>query len=134
MKEVNNMPPPEEIGQVGTVKITYHEDYNGVTNVRLMSKADFGRLATLVGAYAELDRIADQLHAPGNLELRKKMAEVVGWRLPSPHRRPPTKKFDFTTYTLKGFNRRAAVEGRKVKLEPKYIKQIEFVRPVGVSN
>lgn len=129
------MPPPEKIGQVGTVVIEYRAGHSGPMDVRSMSKNDFDNLAAMVNAYAELDRIAEHLDAPQNQQVRKDTSAVLGLRYPSPHRRIPSKKFDFTMYTLKGLVRRVAVAGmKKVTLEPKYIKRVEFKTPVNVAN
>ncbi|MDN5274545.1 MAG: hypothetical protein JWP06_446 [Candidatus Saccharibacteria bacterium] len=53
---------------------------------------------------------------------------------PSPRPRTLSEKFEFFTYTLGGFIRRSAVEGKKDTLKPNHIKRVEFTRPIHVAN
>jgi hypothetical protein len=61
------------------------------------------------------------------------MAEL-GLQLPSPHRRPLSKKYSFKTYVLKGIVRKLASESGEITLEPKHIRQVDFNTPVNVVN
>jgi hypothetical protein len=136
MKEVSVMPPPAKVGKIGRVKIMYRPGRFGVPSIQYMSEYDFGRLQTLVNAYAKHAEVAKELNNHPNRRVRLEMQTLIGLPLSPPVNELPSKTFPFTRYALKGLrktNLRAA-PGGQIPLEPKHIDNVEFVEVVEVTN
>lgn len=129
------MAPPDKIGKLGTVNITYRRGHRGPTVVVGMPEYDFGRLQNLVTSYEEHDKAVDQLNDHPNRRTRNQMLGMLGLPLQGPHLHMEVKEYEFPSYDTVGvLGVRRAINKRIVRLTPKYIEEVVFTSPVKVTN